>query len=122
MDTQSSLTTTSQWVENYPTGYISMKNRKISTFKPALSNHANSIKNSKEILKYGDNTKTKEPRVSDKEKNMKPTKALTYENFINVMHLEDNQFIPVNMSSHMNPLWVMIACLIAIWIIYFFAK
>lgn len=120
MDTQSTLTKTSQWVENYPTGYISMKDRKISKFKPALSKHASSMKNSKEILKQGDNTKTKELRVSDKEKIMKPTKALTYENF--GVYLEDEQFIPVNMSSHMDPIWVIVTFLLAIWIIYFLAK
>ena len=51
---------------------------------------------------------------------MKPTKALTYENF--GVYLEDEQFIPVNMSSHMDPMWVIVTFLLAIWIIYFLAK
>ena len=121
MNTQSTLTKTSQWVENYPMGYINMK-KKVSGFKPSMLRHTGAMQSSKKILKQGDNTKTKEPRVSDKEKIMKPTTALTYESFTNDIFPENEQFLSVNMSSHMNPIWVIIAFLLAIWIIYFLAK
>ena len=118
MNTDSTLTKTSQWVENYPTGYITKK-KKVSTFIPSMLKHTESIQSSMEILKKGDNTKTKEPGVSDKV--MKPITALTYESFTHNF-LEGEQFFPVNMSSHMDPIWVIIAFLLAIWIIYFIDK
>ena len=116
MNTQTPLTTISQWVENYPTGYINMKDRKKTTFKQTLLSHTASVNNSKEILKQGDNTKIKEISISNKEKVMKPTTALTYENF------STENFYDINMSSHMNPIWVIVIFLLSIWIIYYLAK
>jgi len=126
MNTQSPLTKSSLplWVESYPKGYINMKTEKTSNkFKPNVLKYKYAMDSAKEILKQGDNSKIKMPRISSKETKMPTTKPLSYENFVNNnVFPEEKFFLPTNMASHMEPIWVLIAFLLAIWIIYFVAK
>ena len=125
MNTQSILPNNSQWVEAYPTGYINIQSDKLKDFKPEVLKYNYTIESTLDILKQGDNSKIDMPKLSSQEKKLKPTKALTYEGFsgenLNFPH-EETFFLPTNMASHMNPIWVIIAFLIAVWIIYFLAK
>jgi hypothetical protein len=124
MDTQSPLTQSSLplWVESYPNGVINMKHQNISKFKPDVLKYKYSIESAKKILKQGDNSKTKMPRISSKQTTLKQTTPLSYESFAVNPYPEENFLLPTNMASHMDPIWVLIIFLLAIWIIYFIAK
>ena len=126
MDTQSPLMKSSLplWVESYPKGYINMKNEKISKFKPNILKYKYAMDTTKEILKRGDNSKIKMPHISRKETTLPQTKAISYESFIvtNENIFPEEKFFLPNMASHMQPIWVLIVFLLAIWIIYFVAK
>jgi len=100
----------SQWVENYP-GIIT-SDRKLLDFEPLMLETTCSIKKSKKIMENGDN-------IEKDEKIENPTVALTYEDFTNNI-LKEN--LSPNMTSHMNPIWIIIIFLIAIYIIFFLAK
>lgn len=105
------LPSNSQWVEHYP-GIIT-SDRKLSDFKPLMLETSYSITESRKIMENGDNV--------EKDENIKkPTIALTYEDFTNNI-LKEN-FLSPNMTSHMNPIWIIIIFLIAIYIIFFLAK
>jgi len=124
MDTQSVLTNNSQWVEAYPSGYVNIQSKTIKNFKPDVLKYNYTMESSHAILKQGDNSKIEMPKLSSTEKKLKPTKALTYEGFAGELKIphEETFFLPINMTSHMNPIWVILAFLIAVWIIYFLAK
>lgn len=105
------LPSNSEWVENYP-GIIT-SDRKLLDFEPLMLETTYSIKKSRKIMENGDNI--------EKDNNIKkPTVALTYEDFTNNI-LKEN-FLSPNMTSHMNPIWIIIIFLIAIYIIFFLAK
>lgn len=125
MNIQPILTNNSQWVEAYPTGYINIHSNKLKDFKPDVLKYNYTIDSTHAILKQGDNSKIEMPQLSSQEKKLKPTKALTYEGFSgNNLYFQHKETfsLPTNMVSHINPIWVIIAFLIAIWIIYFLAK
>lgn len=104
------LPSNSQWVEHYH-GSIT-PDRKLSDFKPLKLETSYSIAESRKIIENGDNV--------EKDENIKkPTIALTYEDFTNNI-LKEN--LDPNMTSHMNPIWIIIIFLIAIYIIFFLAK
>ena len=100
----------SQWVENYP-GIIT-SDRKLTDFEPLMLETSYSIAKSRKIMENGDN-------FEKDEKIKNPTVALTYEYFTNNL-LKEN--LSPNMTSHMNPIWIIIIFLIAIYIIFFLAK
>lgn len=105
------LPSNSEWVENYP-GIIT-SDRKLLDFEPLMLETTYSIKKSRKIMENGDNI--------EKDNNIKkPTVALTCEDFTNNI-LKEN-FLSPNMTSHMNPIWIIIIFLIAIYIIFFLAK
>jgi hypothetical protein len=127
MNTQSPLTISSLplWVESYPTGYINMKTKNISTYKPDILKYKYAIDTSKQIMNTGDNTSIKIPQLSSKEVTLKKTTPLEYEEFIGnqYINIQNEKFIlPLNMMSHTNPIWVLIIFLIAIWIIFFLVQ
>lgn len=99
MNTQTSLTQKSQWVEKYPTGYINF-NKKNNTFKKSLLKNTVSIQNSIKMLENGDNV---EEGVVEED-----TIALTYENFSNKKE---------HLYSHIHSLWVIILILLSIYTI-----
>ena len=104
------LPSNSQWVENYP-GIIT-SDRKLLDFEPLMLETSYSIEKSRKIMENGDNI--------EKDNNIKKqTVALTYEDFTNNI-LKEN--LSPNMTSHMNPIWIIIIFLIAIYIIFFLAK
>lgn len=113
------LPSNSEWVENYP-GIIT-SDRKLLDFEPLMLETTYSIKKSRKIMENGDNIEKdnniKKPTVALIKK---PTVALTYEDFTNNI-LKEN-FLSPNMTSHMNPIWIIIIFLIAIYIIFFLAK
>jgi len=125
MNTQSILTDNSQWVEAYPTGYINIQSDKLNDFKPDVLKYNYTIESTRAILKQGDNSKIDMPKLRSQEKKIKPTKALTYEGFSGdnlKFSNEETFFLPTNMASHMNPIWIIISFLISFMIIYFLAK
>ena len=92
----------SQWVENYP-GIIT-SDRKLLDFEPLMLETTYSIAKSRKIMENGDNI--------EKDNNIKkPTVALTYEDFTNNI-LKEN--LSPNMTSHMNPIWIIIIFLISL--------
>ena len=84
MNTQSPLTLSSLplWVESYPTGYINMKTKNISTYKPDILKYQYAIDTSKQIMNTGDNSTIKMPQISSKEVTLKQTTPLEYEEFV----------------------------------------
>jgi hypothetical protein len=124
MNTQSPLTISSLplWVENYPTGYINMKTKNISTYKPDVLKYKYAIDTSKQIMNTGDNSSIKMPQISSKQVTLKQTTPLNYEEFIGHQNINiptEKFILPLNMTSHTNPIWVLVIFLIAIWIILF---
>jgi hypothetical protein len=127
MNTQSSLTlASSPWVENYTSGYINMKTEKKSTYKPKVLKYDYAINTAKQIMGAGDNSSIKSLELNGKEVTLKKTVPLEYEEFINLeenINIPKEKFIlPLNMSSHTNPIWVLITFLIALWIIFFISQ
>ena len=83
MENQTPLTKSSfpLWVENYPTGYINMKNQKVKKFKPDVLKYDYAVETTKQIIKSGNNLGIKIP--SSMIKRVIKTKPLNYENFSN---------------------------------------
>ena len=127
MNTQSPLTLSSLplWLESYQTGYINMKTKNISTYKPDILKYQYAIDTSKQIMNTGDNSTIKMPQISSKEVTLKQTTPLEYEEFVGYQYTDipkEKFLLPLNMTSHTNPIWVLIIFLIAIWIIFFLAQ
>ena len=124
MKSSSPLTTSSLplWVESYPTGYIDMKTQNISTFKKDVLKYHEAISSAYEIINNGDNSKIKMPKISNKVKKLKAATILSqYEEFDNFIQ-EESFLFNTNTYSHINPIWVLMAFLLMIWIIFLFAK
>ena len=111
------------WVEKYPMGKINMKTQETSKFKKDILEYTHATNIARTIIMDGNNSSVKETLVNNNVKKLPKTEVL-YEEFG-----DNNSNIPIenfdlliNMKSHMNPIWVLIIFLIAIWIIYFIAN
>jgi hypothetical protein len=112
------------WVEKYPMGKINMKTQETSKFKKDQLEYTHSTNIAHTIMKDGNNSSIKLPLISNQVKKLPKTEVL-YENFTNnkKSYISSEKFgLPLNMESHINPVWVLIIFLIAIWIIYFIAN
>lgn len=116
MENQSLLTKSSLpiWVESYPTGYINMKDQKISDFKTNILKYDYATETTKQIIKNGNNSDISIP--SFPKKKIKKTTPLNYENFAQQKKISE-EFL---MQSHINPIWVIFSFLILI--LLFFSK
>ena len=119
MDTQSVLTKSSLplWVENYPTGYINMKNQNITKFKPDILKYNYAAETTRQLIKSGNNLGIQIPSIMTKKKFK--TTALNFENFSQPGDFKERFILP---QSYVNPIWIIIIFLISIWVIYFLSK
>ena len=111
------------WVEKYPMGKINMKTQETSKFKKDILEYTHATNIARKIIMDGNNSSVKETLVNNNLKKLPKTEVL-YEEFRdnNTIIPTENFNLPINMESHMNPIWVLIIFLIAIWIIYFIAN
>jgi hypothetical protein len=111
------------WVEKYPMGKINMKTQEPSKFKKDILEYTHATNVARTIIADGNNSSIKGMSINNKVKKLPKTEVL-YEQFTgNKNNIPIEKFIlSPNMQSHMNPIWVLIIFLIAIWIIYFIAN
>ena len=113
-----------KWVKKYPMGKINMKTQETSKFKKDQLEYTHATNIVRTIMTDGNNSSINPPAISNKVKKLPKTEVL-YEQFISnkKSYTPNERFdLPPNMESHMNPVWVLIIFLIAIWIIYFIAN
>ena len=81
MNGQSPLTVSSSWTKNYLSGLINMKNESPTQFKKKVLKYKYALDSTEQIMNYGDNSMMKFQRLSEKEKKLKKTTPLFFEDF-----------------------------------------
>lgn len=92
MNSQSFLTSSSLpiWTENHPSGFINMESERPSRFKPTVLKYNYALNSTKKIMNTGDNSIIKFPRISSKEKKLKKTIPVDFEDFMNPFIYNNN--------------------------------
>jgi len=131
MNSQSFLTSSSLpiWTENHPSGFINMESERPSRFKPTILKYNYALNSTKKIMNTGDNSIIKFPRISSKEKKLKKTIPVDFEDFMNPSYNSENirnyEDYAENFSvdddgySHGNPYLVILFSLIILSIMLF---
>ena len=99
------------WTGYYPNGTIKLggpNNKFKKKDKVLTSNYA--INTTREILETGNNENLKLPKISNKKNKLKKTIPLSYEKF--------NDYSIINQRGHIHPIWILIAILVLLWIIF----